>query len=125
MLTGWAAATNSNATPAITPDSSVKYLRNDGSAQKNSWVWAVPDEDYIKEDYDDEYSWWYTNNSGKVYTNEVKKINNKRYALDEYGRMLTGFVTADSTRKNVKPVGIADEGYFSAILEKASFCRLS
>lgn len=109
MLTGWAAATRSNATPAIIPDSSVKYLRNDGSAQKNSWVWAVPDEDYIKEDYDDEYSWWYTNNSGKVYTNEVKKINNKRYALDGYGRMLTGFVTAGPTRKDVKSVGSADE----------------
>lgn len=110
MLTGWAVATSSNATPAITPDSSVKYLRNDGSAQKNSWVWAVPDEDYIKEDYDDEeYSWWYTNSSGKVYTDEVKKINNKRYALDEYGRMLTGFVTADSKRNHVKSVGNTDE----------------
>lgn len=110
MLTGWAAATSSNATSPITPDSSVKYIRNDGSAEKNSWVWAVPDEDYIKEDYDDdEYSWWYTNGSGKVYTDEIKKINNKRYALDKFGRMLTGFVTADADRHNVQSVGAADE----------------
>ncbi len=110
MLTGWAAATSSNATPAISPNSSVKYIRNDGSAQKNSWVWAVPDEDYIKEDYDDEeYSWWYTNGSGKVYTNEIKKINGKRYALDTFGRMLTGFVTADANRTNVMSVCGAED----------------
>lgn len=110
MLTGWAAATSSNVTTAITPDSSVKYIRNDGSAQKNSWVWAVPDEDYIKEDYDDEeYSWWYTNGSGKVYTNEIKKINGKRYALDVYGRMLTGFVTTDSNRTNVMSICSAED----------------
>jgi len=110
MLTGWAAATSSNATPAISPDSSVKYIRNDGAAQKNTWVWAVPHEDYIKEDYDDdEFSWWYTNGSGKVYTDEIKKIDGKRYALDQFGRMQTGFVTADSNRHNVKKVADTDE----------------
>lgn len=114
MLTGWTAvnATSSDTTQPVTPESAVRYIRNDGSAAKNTWVWAVPDEDYIKEDYDDEnYSWWYTNGSGKVYTDEIRKINNKRYALDEYGRMLTGFVTTDADKHNVTKIDEAEYMY--------------
>lgn len=107
MLTGWAAATSSN---AIAPDSDVKYLKNDGSAAKNRWVWAVPAEDYIPEDYnDEEYSWFFTNKSGIVYTDEIRKINGKKYALDEYGRMLTGFAATADGKTGVTSLGAADE----------------
>ena len=39
-----------------------RHLNGDGAERKNKWVWAVPAEDWIKGDYDDdEYSWFYFN----------------------------------------------------------------
>lgn len=103
MLTNWATATQS-AKDANTSSSALQYLNGDGAERKNKWVWAVPDEDSLEEDLvgdynDDEYSWWYFNNSGKLTTNQIKKINGKKYAFDKYGRMLTDFVIerADDT----------------------------
>lgn len=106
MLTGWTDADTSDGSQAITQGGEVKYIRNDGSAVKNSWVWAVPARDYLPEDYEDEtYSWWYTNASGKICTDEIRLINGKRYALDLFGRMLTDFVTADEDKHNVSMFG--------------------
>lgn len=93
MLDDWAVATNSVKDAGGASVASLSYLNGDGHERKNTWVWAVPDEDYLIKDYeDDEYSWWYFNNSGKPVANEIKKINSKKYAFDEYGRMRTGFV---------------------------------
>ena len=101
MITGWGTAT------ATVKDSSatsgeLSYVNGDGAERKNKWVWAVPDEDSVetdlKNDYDDdEYSWWYFNNSGKLVTNQIKKINGKKYAFDYYGRMIKGFVFVDNS----------------------------
>ena len=90
MLTEWAAATSST----ITPDTEkVKYLDENGVQMKARWFWAVPSEDYLKSDYDeDEYSWWYAQNSGTIVKDQVKRLNGKKYAFDKYGRMLTDFV---------------------------------
>ena len=72
---------------------SISYLNGDGSERKNKWVWAVPTDKYLEKDNnDDEYSWWYFNKSGKLISNEIKKINGRKYAFDKYGRMLTGLV---------------------------------
>ena len=99
MLTNWATATASLKDSNATTSSAISYLNGDGGERKNKWVWAVPDEDSdiiaqtLKDDYnDDEYSWWYFNNSGKLTTNQIKKINGKKYAFDQYGRMLKEFV---------------------------------
>ena len=74
--------------------SNISYLNGDGAQRKNKWIWAVPDEDWIPDDYeDDDYSWFYADKSGKLVTNKVKKINGKYYAFDDEGRMLTDFVT--------------------------------
>ena len=95
MLTDWAEASNSIQNGATAGQ--IAYLNGDGSERKNKWVWAVPDEDYIKKDYDDdEYSWWYFNKNGKLASSEIKKINGKKYAFDSKGRMLKGFVYATS-----------------------------
>ncbi len=76
--------------------SSISYLSSDGAQRKNKWIWAVPDEDWIPDDYeDDDYSWFYADKSGKLVSNKVKKINGKYYAFDDYGRMLTDFVTVN------------------------------
>lgn len=103
MLTGWA-ATDSN---AAVEGNDIKHMDDSGSMAKNKWVWAVPAEDYDREDYDnDEYSWWYTNNSGQVIKNQVKKINGKKYAFDSIGRMQTGLVYVND---DVVSVGDLDE----------------
>lgn len=96
MITNWGTATQS-AKDAATDNVNLQYLNGDGAERKNRWVWAVPDEDSVEDamidDYnDDEYRWWYFNNSGKLTNNTIKKINGKKYAFDEYGRMLAKFV---------------------------------
>ena len=72
---------------------SIVYVNGDGGARKNQWIWAVPSENYISKDYDDDKaSWWYADGSGKIVKNKVKKIKGKTYAFDEYGRMVSGLV---------------------------------
>lgn len=84
----------------------VVYTNGDGAARKNQWVWAVPDENYIKGDYDDdEYSWWWTNSNGEVFKNGVKKVNGKYYAFDSYGRMLYGVVVKSDDNYSRKDSG--------------------
>ncbi|SEA56973.1 Putative cell wall binding repeat-containing protein [Oribacterium sp. KHPX15] len=104
MLDDWAAGTSDELSGATA--ASLSYLNGDGSERRNKWVWAIPDEDYLEKDYnDDEYSWWYFNKSGKLTSNEIKKIGGKKYAFDEYGRMLTQFVAVDS---NGHPYDLGD-----------------
>ena len=73
---------------------SISYVNGDGAQRKNTWIWAIPAEDWIPGDYeDDEYSWFYAGKDGKLTVDQVKKINGKKYAFDSEGRMQTGFVT--------------------------------
>lgn len=99
MISEWDIASGSSAT-----SSNLNFMKGTGAMVKKGWIWAVPDEDYIPEDYnDDEYSWWYAENSGKIVKNTVKKVNGKYYAFDDMGRMLYGLVTIDGgdyTMKN-------------------------
>lgn len=75
---------------------SISYVNGDGAQRKNTWIWAIPAEDWIPGDYeDDEYSWFYAGKDGKLTTDTVKKINGKKYAFDSEGRMQTGFVTVN------------------------------
>lgn len=100
MKDEWVEGTNSDLS-ASTSVASISYLNGDGSERKNKWVWAVAAEDYIPSDYnDDEYSWWYFGKDGKLYADAIKKINGKKYAFDEKGRMMTGLVSADKNNKN-------------------------
>jgi len=112
MITNWGTATQS-AKDAATSSTNLQYLNGDGAERKNRWVWAVPDEDSIEDalvdDYnDDEYRWWYFNNSGKLTANQIKKINGKKYAFDQYGRMLAKFVVEDSAG-NIHKGGAASD----------------
>lgn len=74
-------------------DASVSYLNGDGSQRKNTWVYAIPDEKMSQSDNDDdEYRWFYAGKNGKLVTDQIKKVNGKKYAFDNIGRMKTGFV---------------------------------
>ena len=103
MLTDWAVGTKSIEDSTGATASEIKYLNGDGSERKNKWVWAVPDEhadsisEALQKDYDDdEYSWFYYDKSGNPTVNKIKKINGKKYAFDQYGRMVIGFVAENA-----------------------------
>lgn len=90
MLTAWEAeeATRS------------KYFLSDetkqdeyGSLAKKRWVFAVPSDYTNIEDYQDEtYRWFYSENSGDLAKNKIRKIGTQYYAFDKVGIMKTGLV---------------------------------
>lgn len=101
MLPWWSkVASISNADKSNpTSDVSAKFFAgyDGGSLLRNAWFWMYPSENLMAGDYDDgEYSWWRTDQSGEVYRNKIKKINNRYYAFDGLGRMQTGFVLFDT-----------------------------
>lgn len=100
MVDEWVDGTSSGLTAnaSKTDLAKVAYLNGDGGERKNQWVWAVPDEDWLKDDNnDDSYSWFYFDKSGKIVVDQVKKINGKKYAFDRYGRMLSDLVVFDAS----------------------------
>lgn len=103
MIDEWVDGTNSGLTADASKSAlnKVSYLNGDGSERKNQWVWAVPDEDWLKGDNnDDSYSWFYFDKSGKIVYNQIKKINGKKYAFDRYGRMLSDLVVFNGSQGN-------------------------
>lgn len=118
MMTDWAAAAN-NATAYSIKDgkdshnlstSSFVYINGDGAQRKNKWVWAIPDEDFIKKDYDDdEYRWFCFKSNGKLAQHEIRKINGKSYAFNDDGVMQPGFVVSNNTKVDVAGVGKSDK----------------
>ena len=70
------------------------YVDANGAMVKNTWV-AVPADD--DEENDVEYRWYYFGSTGKAYRKSFgKTINGKKYGFDEDGKMLFGFVVADT-----------------------------
>ena len=65
----------------------------DGARHTKGWFKTTPGYYLQKNKYEDGSDYWYyADNNGKLVTNEIKTINGKKYAFDEYGRMMTGFV---------------------------------
>ena len=108
MIEDWSNARKNGASPAemLPADSSssnIVYVNGDGGARKNQWIWAVPSEKLDEGDYfDDNYSWWWADNSGKVVKNTVKRIKSKFYAFDKLGRMLSGLQVSSNGRTGFK-----------------------
>ena len=63
----------------------------DGARKTKGWFKVVPDEDLDTDEYNDasEY-WYYADGKGKLIANEIKTINGRKYAFDDYGRMMDG-----------------------------------
>ena len=90
-------STNFKATNATA--SKISYVNGDGAQRKNTWIWAIPDEDWLEGDYnDDEYSWFYAGKDGFLTVSQYKKINGKYYVFDQNGRMQTNFVKIDNKK---------------------------
>ena len=134
MLSSWINtlndATSSTASDGtlIDPETDIRYFSdsNDGHLQKSTWIWAVPSEEINAEDYDDEtYRWFYAGSTGTTYKNDIKTINNKKYAFDQNGIMKAEFVIMNDETGFVEQFGgydlSADDfmegGQIAALLE--------
>lgn len=65
----------------------------DGARYTKGWFKVTPGYYLQKDKYEDGSDYWYySDGSGKLVTNQIKTINGKKYAFDNYGRMISGFV---------------------------------
>ncbi|PXX42343.1 glucan-binding YG repeat protein [Hungatella effluvii] len=86
----------------VEDDDNYYYVDANGVMVANRWV-QIANEDDDDEDAPDSY-WYFFQSNGKAYTapsdndTSFKNINGKKYAFDEEGKMLFGWVNGSSTR---------------------------
>ena len=96
----------------IEDDGDTYYVNSTGAMVRNAWV-SIVNEDQDDDDDPAEYNWYYFQSNGKAYkkgdgTNtRFRTINGKRYAFDEDGKMLYGWVNKSGERET------DDEGWAS------------
>ena len=96
MIGNWYSveATNSEASQGdATYSKSFMYFNSpeDGARVTDDWFRVVPGYYLDSEEYDNgEVYWYHSDNKGKLYTNTIETIKGKKYAFDEYGRMIDG-----------------------------------
>ena len=79
------------------------YVDINGVMAANQWV-AIDNEDAGQDDEPDHY-WYYFQANGKALTNgtndkvSLKTVNGKKYAFDDEGRMLYGWVAEDNAER--------------------------
>uniref|UniRef100_UPI0022E5191B argininosuccinate lyase n=1 Tax=Enterocloster aldenensis TaxID=358742 RepID=UPI0022E5191B len=79
------------------------YVDINGVMASNQWV-AIDNEDAGEDDEPDHY-WYYFQANGKALTNgtndkvSLKTVNGKKYAFDDEGRMLYGWVAEDNAER--------------------------
>ena len=65
----------------------------DGARYTKGWFKVTPGYYLQKDKYEDGTDYWYySDGNGKLVTNQIKTINGKKYAFDNYGRMIDGLV---------------------------------
>ncbi|MGL5435124.1 MAG: N-acetylmuramoyl-L-alanine amidase family protein [Lachnospiraceae bacterium] len=81
----------------------VYYVDSNGTMVRNTWV-KVVNEDQDDEDDPAEYNYYYMQSNGKAYkagdtsTTKFRTIDGKRYAFDDDGKMLYGWVDGSGAR---------------------------
>ena len=88
----------------IEDDDNIYYVDANGVMVTNTWV-KVVNEDQDDDDDPAEYHYYYMQSSGKAYKGNgdnvsKKTIDGKRYAFDDEGKMLYGWVNGDGTLAN-------------------------
>ena len=94
------------------------YVDINGVMASNQWV-AIENED-AGEDNEPEHYWYYFQANGKALTNgdnsniALKTINGKKYAFDEEGKMLYGWVAEDNAERidNTDGDGFKEGDYY-------------
>jgi hypothetical protein len=100
----------------IEDDDDIYYVDSNGVMVKNTWV-KVVNEDQDDEDDPAEYNYYYMQSNGKAYTapssgnTTFKTIDGKRYAFDDDGKMLYGWVN-DSSERQSDDNGWEDATYY-------------
>lgn len=85
-------------------NNNIYYVDETGRMVTNKWI-ELENDDYHDntDEGESETSWYYFQNSGKAYktsgTTSFKTINGKKYAFDENGKMLYGWVTEDTSER--------------------------
>ena len=95
MVVEWNVATTVGTQGEATYTREWSYFSSpeDGARKTKGWFKVIPDEDLDSEKYDDaEDYWYYADGNGELYANEIKTINGRKYAFNEYGRMLDGLM---------------------------------
>ena len=65
----------------------------DGARYTKGWFKVTPGYYLQRDKYEDGSDYWYySDGNGKLTVNEIKTVNGKKYAFDNYGRMISGFV---------------------------------
>lgn len=106
MLTGF---TSKAAGTIDSSDNTLNYMTDAGQMVKNKFVYAVPNENYNQDDFDNGiYSWWYFDANGNMIKNKIRTIQKKKFGFDEIGRMITGFA-AKNTDSSMTPLLSEDE----------------
>ena len=87
----------------IDDDNNTYYVDGNGVMVTNTWV-KVVNEDQDEDDDPAEYRYYYMQSNGKAYkagtssnTTKFKTIDGKKYAFDEDGKMLYGWVNKDDS----------------------------
>ncbi len=87
----------------VDDDDNYYYVDSNGVMVRNTWV-KVINEDQDDDEDPAEYNYYYMQSNGKAYkagdnsTTRFKTIDGKKYAFDEDGKMLYGWVNEDATR---------------------------
>ena len=87
----------------IEDDDNHYYVDSNGAMVRNTWV-KVVNEDQDDDDDPAEYNYYYMQSTGRAYKandsseTRFKTIDGKRYAFDEDGKMLYGWLNTDATR---------------------------
>jgi len=88
----------------VDDDDDTYYVDSNGVMVRNTWV-KIVNEDQDEDDDPAEYHYYYMQSSGKAYkapdSSDIRfrTIDGKRYAFDDDGIMLYGWVTADGERE--------------------------
>ena len=73
----------------------------DGARYTKGWFKVVPGYYLQNSNYNDESEkWFYADGDGNIYANEIKSIKGKKYAFDNYGRMISGLVFLEMDTKD-------------------------
>ncbi|NBH34087.1 hypothetical protein D3Z58_11085, partial [Clostridiaceae bacterium] len=87
----------------IEDDGDTYYVNSTGVMVRNAWV-SIVNEDQDDDEDPAEYNWYYFQSNGKAYkkgdsgSTRFRTINGKRYAFDDDGKMLYGWVNKSGER---------------------------
>ena len=91
MKDGWTDTLATEAQVATITEYQYFNGADEGWRLQKGWVKVVPAKDVNETAHeDDSTKWYYADGSGKIYNEVLKTINNKKYAFNSKGEMLSG-----------------------------------